>query len=93
MDGIRRPHLIGCTRSLDVVLGHGHEQLQQWSVRITDRFGYAVRFLPVGEEDAQVGRPNSDGGVQLAKITIPELSLVLLAHASDFGNPGVSLRN
>jgi 3' terminal RNA ribose 2'-O-methyltransferase Hen1 len=37
------------------------EQFHQWSARIADRFGYAVRFLPVGEEDPQVGAPTQMG--------------------------------
>src|SRR5947209_5379453 len=37
------------------------EQFQQWSRRISERFGYAVRFLPVGEEDPQIGAPTQMG--------------------------------
>ena len=37
------------------------EQFQQWSVRIAQHFGDAVRFLPVGEEDLQVGPPTQMG--------------------------------
>lgn len=37
------------------------EQFQQWSGRVAERFGYTVRFLPVGEEDAQVGAPTQMG--------------------------------
>ena len=37
------------------------EQFQQWSRQISERFGYAVRFLPVGEEDPQVGAPTQMG--------------------------------
>jgi 3' terminal RNA ribose 2'-O-methyltransferase Hen1 len=37
------------------------EQFQQWSVRVSERFGYVVRFLPVGEEDPQVGAPTQMG--------------------------------
>ena len=37
------------------------EQFQQWSSGIAERFGYAVRFLPVGEEDPQVGAPTQMG--------------------------------
>jgi 3' terminal RNA ribose 2'-O-methyltransferase Hen1 len=36
-------------------------QFQQWSQRISERFGYSVRFLPVGEEDSQVGAPTQMG--------------------------------
>jgi len=37
------------------------EQFQQWSGRVAERFGYTVRFLPVGEEDQQVGPPTQMG--------------------------------
>jgi 3' terminal RNA ribose 2'-O-methyltransferase Hen1 len=37
------------------------EQFQHWSGRISERFGYTVRFLPVGEEDPQVGAPTQMG--------------------------------
>ena len=37
------------------------EQFQQWSRQISERFGYGVRFLPVGEEDPQVGAPTQMG--------------------------------
>ena len=37
------------------------EQFQQWAGRISRRFGYSVRFLPVVEEDNQVGEPTQMG--------------------------------
>ncbi len=37
------------------------EEFHQWSGRVAERFGYTVRFLPVGEEDAQVGPPTQMG--------------------------------
>jgi 3' terminal RNA ribose 2'-O-methyltransferase Hen1 len=36
-------------------------QFQEWSSRIVERFGYTVRFLPVGEEDSEVGAPTQMG--------------------------------
>jgi 3' terminal RNA ribose 2'-O-methyltransferase Hen1 len=36
-------------------------EFQGWSARIAERFGYSVRFLPVGEEDSQVGAPTQMG--------------------------------
>ena len=36
-------------------------EFQGWSTRIAERFGYNVRFLPVGEEDSQVGAPTQMG--------------------------------
>jgi 3' terminal RNA ribose 2'-O-methyltransferase Hen1 len=37
------------------------EQFRQWAGRISERFGYDMRFLPVGEEDPQVGAPTQMG--------------------------------
>ncbi len=37
------------------------EQFQQWSGRISERVGYGVRFLPVGEEDPHLGAPTQMG--------------------------------
>jgi 3' terminal RNA ribose 2'-O-methyltransferase Hen1 len=37
------------------------EEFQSWSARMAERFGYKVRFLPVGEEDPQVGAPTQMG--------------------------------
>ena len=36
-------------------------QLQQWANAVAERFGYAVRFVPVGPEDAEVGPPTQMG--------------------------------
>jgi 3' terminal RNA ribose 2'-O-methyltransferase Hen1 len=36
-------------------------EFQQWSNGIAERFGYVVRFLPVGGEDAQLGAPTQMG--------------------------------
>lgn len=36
-------------------------ELQAWAEGVAERFGYAVRFLPVGEEDSQVGPPTQMG--------------------------------
>jgi 3' terminal RNA ribose 2'-O-methyltransferase Hen1 len=37
------------------------QQFQQWAGRVCERFGYVVRFLPVGEEDTQLGPPTQMG--------------------------------
>jgi 3' terminal RNA ribose 2'-O-methyltransferase Hen1 len=37
------------------------QEFRQWSGRVAERFGYAVRFLPVGEEDQRVGPPTQMG--------------------------------
>jgi 3' terminal RNA ribose 2'-O-methyltransferase Hen1 len=36
-------------------------EFQQWSQRISERFGYTVRYLPVGDEDPQIGAPTQMG--------------------------------
>jgi 3' terminal RNA ribose 2'-O-methyltransferase Hen1 len=36
-------------------------EFQDWSARIAQRFGYTPRFLPVGEEDSQLGAPTQMG--------------------------------
>jgi 3' terminal RNA ribose 2'-O-methyltransferase Hen1 len=37
------------------------EQFQSWASGMADRFGYAVRYLPIGPEDANVGSPTQMG--------------------------------
>jgi 3' terminal RNA ribose 2'-O-methyltransferase Hen1 len=37
------------------------EQFQRWAETKCERYGYSVRFLPVGEEDLQVGAPTQMG--------------------------------
>jgi 3' terminal RNA ribose 2'-O-methyltransferase Hen1 len=37
------------------------EEFQRWAEGIAGRFGYAVRFLPVGDEDPEVGAPSQMG--------------------------------
>ena len=32
-------------------------ELEDWAGEVAGRFGYAVRFLPVGPEDPEVGAP------------------------------------
>jgi 3' terminal RNA ribose 2'-O-methyltransferase Hen1 len=36
-------------------------QFHEWAKRIAERFGYVVRFAPVGPEDAEVGSPTQMG--------------------------------
>ncbi len=36
-------------------------EFQSWANKIAERFGYTVRFLPVGPEDALVGAPSQMG--------------------------------
>jgi 3' terminal RNA ribose 2'-O-methyltransferase Hen1 len=37
------------------------QEFHDWATRITERFGYSVRFLPVGPEHANVGSPTQMG--------------------------------
>jgi 3' terminal RNA ribose 2'-O-methyltransferase Hen1 len=37
------------------------DEFQRWSRGIGERFGYDVRFLPIGEEDPQLGAPTQMG--------------------------------
>jgi 3' terminal RNA ribose 2'-O-methyltransferase Hen1 len=37
------------------------EQFQAWSQQVSQRHGYTVEFVPVGEEDEQVGSPTQMG--------------------------------
>jgi len=37
------------------------EQFQTWSQQVSQRHGYTVKFVPVGEEDGQVGSPTQMG--------------------------------
>ena len=37
------------------------EQFQAWASGIAERFGYSVRFLPVGDGDPEVGAPTQMG--------------------------------
>ena len=39
-------------------------EFQAWAARIGERFGYSVKFLPVGPEDAVVGAPTQMGVFQ-----------------------------
>jgi 3' terminal RNA ribose 2'-O-methyltransferase Hen1 len=37
------------------------EQFQGWATRVAERFGYVVRFLPVGPENPELGPPTQMG--------------------------------
>jgi 3' terminal RNA ribose 2'-O-methyltransferase Hen1 len=37
------------------------QEFQAWATKVAERFGYAVRFLAVGPEDAAVGAPSQMG--------------------------------
>jgi hypothetical protein len=37
------------------------DQFRDWATGVAERFGYTVRFAPVGPEDAEVGSPTQMG--------------------------------
>jgi 3' terminal RNA ribose 2'-O-methyltransferase Hen1 len=37
------------------------QQFAAWATRVAERFGYSVRFLPIGSEDVEVGAPSQMG--------------------------------
>ena len=45
------------------------DEFQSWAAALADRFGYVVRFLPVGDHDQEVGSPTQMG---LFSSAIPE---------------------
>ena len=47
----------GAMRHQDHRFEWTREQFQQWSTRVAERFGYDLRFLPVGPDDPEVGPP------------------------------------
>ena len=51
----------GKTRHKDHRFEWTREEFQTWATRVAARFGYAVRFLPVGPEDPVVGAPTQMG--------------------------------
>ncbi|WP_417388810.1 3' terminal RNA ribose 2'-O-methyltransferase Hen1 [Gimesia sp.] len=44
-------------------------EFQTWATSIADKFGYSVRFLPVGPEDKTVGAPTQMGVFELKQHT------------------------
>ncbi|MAX40685.1 3' terminal RNA ribose 2'-O-methyltransferase Hen1 [Gimesia sp.] len=44
-------------------------EFQTWAAGIADKFGYSVRFLPVGPEDKAVGAPTQMGVFEMKKHT------------------------
>ncbi len=51
----------GTMRHEDHRFEWSRQEFQQWATRLADRFGYTVRFSPIGEEDALVGAPSQMG--------------------------------
>jgi 3' terminal RNA ribose 2'-O-methyltransferase Hen1 len=45
-------------------------EFQSWAERIGERFGYGVKFLPVGPEDAQLGSPTQMAVFNRAEVRI-----------------------
>jgi 3' terminal RNA ribose 2'-O-methyltransferase Hen1 len=52
---------VGQLRHRDHRFEWTRKEFQDWANRMAGRFGYAVRFLPIGPEDAQVGPPTQMG--------------------------------
>lgn len=42
-------------------------EFRSWAEQVAERFGYTVRFLPVGEEDTEVGAPTQMGVFTLGR--------------------------
>jgi len=51
----------GAFRHADHRFEWTREQFHAWSADVAGRFGYGVRYLPVGPEDAEVGPPTQMG--------------------------------
>jgi 3' terminal RNA ribose 2'-O-methyltransferase Hen1 len=49
------------------------EQFQGWATSVAERFGYAVRFAPVGPVDADVGSPTQMGIFSKSTPSMPNL--------------------
>jgi hypothetical protein len=47
-------------------------EFQAWANTIAARFGYSVRFLPVGPEDSTVGSPTQMGVFQVRGVSETE---------------------
>ena len=60
-------------------------RVRGWAESVGERYGYSVRFLPVGPEDADRRSADADGGVQPVRIDLPDPSLVVLIGASGSG--------
>ena len=60
-------------------------EFQNWANDVASRFGYAVTYRPVGDEDSDGWSSDADGGVRPMTFTIPELSLVVLIGPSGCG--------
>lgn len=51
----------GKLRHLDHRFEWTRDQFQSWATELGERYGYAVRFLPVGDNDPDVGSPTQMG--------------------------------
>ncbi|HLZ63725.1 MAG TPA: 3' terminal RNA ribose 2'-O-methyltransferase Hen1 [Ktedonosporobacter sp.] len=51
----------GTFRHKDHRFEWSRQEFEMWATQITQRYGYTVRFLPVGPEDASVGAPSQMG--------------------------------
>ena len=51
----------GKLRHLDHRFEWTRDQFQLWAAELAERYSYTVRFLPVGDNDAEVGSPTQMG--------------------------------
>lgn len=51
----------GTVRHQDHRFEWTRKEFQEWSENVASEFGYSVRFLPIGEEDAELGSPTQMG--------------------------------
>jgi hypothetical protein len=59
---VRWPALpAGCLRYRDHRFEWTREEFRSWADPVAARYGYAVTYLPVGEEDPEVGPPTQMG--------------------------------
>ena len=60
-------------------------EFQSWANTIAERFGYSVRFLPIGPEDSIVGSPTQMGILLANETDDSRIAVVALVGASGSG--------
>src|SRR5205807_8286598 len=63
-------------------------EFQAWASRVAERFGYQVRFVPVGPEDAEVGSPTQMGVFTVAEREVNDRIDQTIEQSSDGGSDG-----
>ncbi|WP_329380240.1 3' terminal RNA ribose 2'-O-methyltransferase Hen1 [Streptomyces sp. NBC_01716] len=64
----------GHTRHRDHRFEWTREEFRAWADTVASRHGYAVRYVPVGPEDPEVGPPTNESGQSLAVFTLGDQS-------------------